>query len=297
MPAACVPQVLTHKTNPSEILLTGWRRTGPDSFTVTARWPRSHGFYVHRDGLLDPLLLSESIRQALPLLSHAAYDVPLDHHLLWQDFRWELDPAAARDEGHGADVELHVTATDVKYRRARAAAMVLHVRAWREGVPLAEARTHFTVQDRAVYRRLRGPYADLAHVAARALPAPPPASGPMAGGRRAEDVVLAHTEGEDRWQLRVDTSHPILFDHPVDHVPGMLLLEAARQAAQSASWLRTTAVLGMEAVFIRYAELDAPCWIDARPLPGAPAGRQRVLVTARQHDEEIFTDVVVLGEA
>ncbi|MBB4980986.1 ScbA/BarX family gamma-butyrolactone biosynthesis protein [Streptomyces nymphaeiformis] len=293
--AAHVPQVFTHKTNPSEVLLTGWCRTGPDAFAVTARWPRAHGFYVHRDGLLDPLLLSESIRQTLPLLSHAEYGVPLDHHLLWQDFRWELDPAAARDEGHGADVELRITATDVKYRGTRAAALVLHVEAWRQGARLAEARTHFTVQDPAVYRRLRGRYADLVLANARALPAPPPAPAPVRGGRHDEDVVLARADGEGRWQLRVDTSHPILFDHPVDHAPGMLLLEAARQAAQASS-PRPTAVVGMEAVFTRYAELDAPCWIDARPLPGAPTGRQRILVTARQHDEEIFTDVVTLGE-
>ena len=296
LPAAPVPQVYIHKVNPAEVLLTGWRRTGPDAFTVTARWPHAHEFYAARHGLLDPLLLSESVRQTLPLLSHAAYDVPLGHQLLWQDFHWELDPAALRDEGRGADVELRITATDVRYRRGRAADLVLQVQAWRDGARLADARTHFTVQDRPVYDRIRGPYADVALANARALPAPPPAPASVLGRSRDEDVVLSCVDGEDHWRLRVDTSHPILFDHPVDHVPGMLLLEAARQAAQFTSRPRPAVVVGMETRFIRYAELDAPCRIDARPLPDAPAGRQRVLVTARQGDEEIFTDVVTLGE-
>lgn len=30
-------------------------------------------------------------------------------------------------------------------------------------------------------------------------------------------------------QIHVDREHPFFFDHPVDHVPGMLLIEAARQ--------------------------------------------------------------------
>ncbi|WP_260845011.1 AfsA-related hotdog domain-containing protein [Streptomyces sp. SLBN-31] len=45
------------------------------------------------------------------------------------------------------------------------------------------------------------------------------------------DVVLSPLGQPHRWQLRVDTRHPVLFDHIVDHVPGMLLIEAARQAA------------------------------------------------------------------
>jgi hypothetical protein len=292
---APVPRAFTHKRNPSEVLLTSWRRTGRDTFSVEARWPRDHAFYTHRNGLLDPLLLSESVRQTLPLLSHAAYDVPLGHHLLWQHLRWELDPAAARDEGQHTDIELRITATDVKYRGSRAAAMDLHVQVWRQGARLAEVRTCFTIQDRRVYERLRGRYADVGLANARALPVPPPVSVFGTDARRDADAVLARADGENRWRLRMDTSHPILFDHPVDHAPGMLLLEAARQAAH-ASRPRATAVVGMEAAFLRYAELDAPCWIEAQQLPDAPAGRQRVLVTARQHDEEIFTDVVTLGE-
>ncbi|MFF8732844.1 AfsA-related hotdog domain-containing protein [Streptomyces sp. NPDC015171] len=43
--------------------------------------------------------------------------------------------------------------------------------------------------------------------------------------------MLAATERAGRWQLRIEQDHPVLFGHPVDHAPGMLLLEALRQAA------------------------------------------------------------------
>ncbi|WP_225824271.1 ScbA/BarX family gamma-butyrolactone biosynthesis protein [Streptomyces naphthomycinicus] len=297
MPCTPVPQAHTHKANPAEVLLTSWCRTAPDTYTVNATWPATHDFYATRHGLHDPLLLSETVRQTLPLLSHAAYQVPFGHQLLWQSFRWDLEPGLLRAEGRPAAVELRIVCSDVRYRKERAAAMVLSAQAWREGCRLAEVRTYFTVQDRAIYTRLRGAYADIQLANARALPVPPPVPAHLVGKDRGEDVVLAAAEGDNRWQLRVDTSHPILFDHPVDHAPGMLLLEAARQAAQATAHPRATVVTGMDTTFIRYAELDAPCWIDARPLPGSVAGPRRVLVTARQHGEEIFTDVVTLSEA
>ncbi len=296
VPCTPVPQAYTHKANPAEVLLTGWCRTAPDTFTVRARWPRSHDFYAIRHGLHDPLLLSETVRQTLPLLSHAAYQVPLGHQLLWERFQWDLEPGALRSEGRPAEVELRITCTDVRYRRQSAAAVVLTAEAWREGCRLGGARTHFTIQNRAVYARLRGAYADIGLANARALPVPSPAPASVVARERAEDVVLSPAGGDNRWQLRADTSHPILFDHPVDHVPGMLLLEAARQAAHATAASRPTVVTGMETTFIRYAELDAPCWIDARPLSGGAAGPRRVLVTARQNDEEIFTCVVTLSD-
>ncbi|WP_260326976.1 AfsA-related hotdog domain-containing protein [Streptomyces sp. TLI_185] len=39
------------------------------------------------------------------------------------------------------------------------------------------------------------------------------------------DVVPAPTDLPGRWQLQVDTGHPVFFDHPLDHVSGMLLLK------------------------------------------------------------------------
>ncbi|MFG2022839.1 ScbA/BarX family gamma-butyrolactone biosynthesis protein [Streptomyces sp. NPDC048825] len=291
-----MPQAYTHKANPAEVLLTDWCRPAPGAFTVRAHWPRTHEFYQVRHGLHDPLLLSETVRQTLPLLSHAAYNVPFGHQLLWHSFHWDLDPGALRSEGRAVDVELRITCTDVRYRKERAAAVALSAQAWREGSQLGSARTNFTVQDRATYARLRGAYADIGIANARAIPAPPPAPAHVVGRERVEDVVISPADGDNRWRLRADTSHPILFDHLVDHAPGMLLLEAARQAAQATSYPRATVVTGMETEFMRYAELDAPCWIDTRPLDGDAAGRRRVLVTARQHDGEIFTCVVTLGE-
>ncbi|MGW3647934.1 AfsA-related hotdog domain-containing protein [Streptomyces sp. NPDC000878] len=105
----------------------------------------------------------------------------------------------------------------------------------------------------------------------------------------------------NRWELRVDTGHPILFDHLVDHVPGMLLIEAARQAARAATGRPDALLLGLDGSFARYAELDAPCWIEARVArpdsfgPG-PVQDLRVHVHATQQGRRVFAADLVLRD-
>ncbi|AXE28002.1 hypothetical protein C0216_31320 (plasmid) [Streptomyces globosus] len=289
-----VAQRHTHKTNPDEVLLTEWQRTDEHSFVVRATWPRTHDFYTTRHGLHDPLLLSETVRQALPLLSHVAYETPMGHQLLWHDLRWVLDPAALMAAEQETELELHITCSEVKYRRGRAVSMLLTALVYRAGRPLARARTRFAIQDRAIYERLRAQYADIDLANARALPPAPPVPASTVGRTRAADVVLSPAGRPHQWLLRVDTTHPILFDHRVDHVPGMLLLEAGRQAAQAVASPQPSVVVGMDTAFMRYAELDAPCRIHAHRHTADEAGRRRVLVTAHQHDVEIFASIVTL---
>ncbi|MFD4012856.1 ScbA/BarX family gamma-butyrolactone biosynthesis protein [Streptomyces albidoflavus] len=285
-----VPRSYTHKRVASEVLLGNWRRTGPDSYAVEAGWPGQHAFYETRLGVHDPMLLCETVRQTLPLLSHGAYEVPLGHHLLWRDFAWEVDAEALRSDGGAAGLDLRITCTDVKRRRARASALALHFEVVRGSTVLAVARTRFTIQDRNVYERLRGRYADMPGL--RVVPLPSPASPERVGRSNFEDVVLSPTDSSTRWQLRVDRAHPVLFDHPVDHAPGMLLLEAARQAAQATAHPDASVVVGMSVVFARYAEFDTACWIESESLPDDLNGNRRVLVTGRQQDSDVFCAVV-----
>ncbi|WP_442819295.1 AfsA-related hotdog domain-containing protein [Streptomyces sp. NBC_01236] len=110
-------------------------------------------------------------------------------------------------------------------------------------------------------------YADPTADTARAVPLPPPAGLTPFGRDRFEDAVLAATDRPDRWQLRVDTTHPALFDHLVDHAPGILLLEAARQAARAHGTPR-------------HDDAQSPAWTPTSSatehLPSAPPFRVEV---------------------
>ncbi|MER8236967.1 ScbA/BarX family gamma-butyrolactone biosynthesis protein [Streptomyces sp. NPDC094049] len=263
--AGKVPRELVHKRASTEVLLTGWATHGGDRHTVHARWPRCHTFYRPRNQRFDPLLFVETVRQTFPLLSHAAYGVPFGSHLVWDDFRFEVEPGAMLLSQAQADVVLDITCDDVRLRRGCLVSMTMHADVRLNGRRVGSASTRFTNHSPAVYRRLRGEH-DLAEVRRRALSPLPPLPPASVGHWRSENVVLAGTGRADRWQLRVDLDHTVLFDHPVDHAPGMLLLEALRQAAQVASPASNTMVTGMSVSFEGWVELDTPAWVSVTPL-------------------------------
>ncbi|MEU6669338.1 ScbA/BarX family gamma-butyrolactone biosynthesis protein [Streptomyces sp. NPDC046727] len=287
-----------HKADASEVLLTEWRETAPDTYRVMANWPKGHRFYGSRHGLHDPLLFAETVRQTVPLLSHAAYGVPFGHRQSWSSLSYSLTPealAVGEDEGE-TTVDLTIACQDVVRRAGRLASASMRVDIVRDGVPVGTAQTQFANHAPALYERVRGPYADIAWSTGRAVPASPPMAHLRVGRDRPDDVVLSATDVPGRSRLRVDLRHPVLFDHPVDHVPGMLLLEAARQAAQAVAYPQPVTAIGMDAVFARYCEFDAPCWVHASLLD--PPGRKttRAIVSLVQNDLCLFSGVITLLE-
>ncbi|MFF8769750.1 AfsA-related hotdog domain-containing protein [Kitasatospora sp. NPDC015120] len=317
-----VPKEYVHKRAAEEVLLTGWEQRAEDSYRITARWPRDHRAYGVRDGHHDPMLLVETIRQTFPLLSHVAFDVPIGHQLIWDHFGYALipdglradagdpdsqqsgtvppqrvagDPAArARQAGEGHDeVQVDAVCQDVVRRGNRVAALTLAYVVSRDGVPIATAQSRFTVQTPAVYRRLRADKGDAAEMMARAVPLPAPIQAARAGRALPHEVALSAGDRARRWQLRVDTRHPVHFDHPVDHVPGSLLLDAARQAAQALHHRTPVMAVAMECDFGRYVELDESCLVEVTPLPRDPARRDRVGVILQQGAGDPSCSIIV----
>ncbi|MDX3379937.1 ScbA/BarX family gamma-butyrolactone biosynthesis protein [Streptomyces niveiscabiei] len=263
---ATVPRQFVHRAALAETFLTGWRRTGTDRFTVYAQWPRAHGLHVSPDWCsYDPLLVVETVRQAGTLIMHTEYGVPLDRQFVLNAFEVTTDPHRLEVGPVPAEPTVELAFTDVRYRGSQPAACRYSARVLCRGERAATADVSFTCVGEAVYRRLRG---GRTPGAVTAVPLPPGLPPQVVDRALPADVVLA-LPGLDprapggRWQLRVNTAHPVFFDHPLDHVPGMLLLEAARQAARFAL-PGTYAPSAYRAVFRRYAELDEPVWIEAR---------------------------------
>ncbi|WP_079188777.1 ScbA/BarX family gamma-butyrolactone biosynthesis protein [Streptomyces sp. CB02009] len=281
-----VAREYVHRAALSEVFLTGWNKEGHDRFRVTAQWPRSHSFYVPEHGLHDPLLLCETIRQTSTLLAHVGYHVPFGHSLSWSRLQFAVNPQALRVEDTPADIELHVTCSDIRYNRTVPVTMSMHMEAVRRGSLLAMASVRFGSHSPAVYQRLRTGRGEAGEIFARAPQPPEPVSRAAVGRLRKQDIVLAPTSDRLRWQLRVDTSHPVLFDHALDHVPGMLLLESVRQAGHAMQPSKTGAVLptSMDVSFHRYVEFDEPCWIEAESAgtDSSNSSRQTIRVNALQ---------------
>ncbi|MDT0615362.1 ScbA/BarX family gamma-butyrolactone biosynthesis protein [Streptomyces lancefieldiae] len=285
-----VPPHYVHKRNISEVFLTSWDNYRPDSFVVSARWPSRHRFYLSQNGLHDPLLFVESVRQCFPLLSHAGYDLPFGHHLIWQYLSYEVTPSAMRIGTGPTDLDLHITCSGIRRRHnGELAAVTLHVTALRDGKHLGRAQARFSCHAPSVYRRLRGRYAGVTGAPGTL---PPAEAAHLVARDRDDDVVLSPTGHRRTWLLRNNTSHPVLFDHPVDHSPGMLFLEASRQAAHAYAHAEHAYPVKVESTFFQFNEFDAPCRISVEEFPTIGGTGQCTQVLATQNGEVTFSSVV-----
>ncbi|BBX10146.1 AfsA-related hotdog domain-containing protein [Mycolicibacterium aichiense] len=225
---------LVHKRAVSEVLVTamGGRR---DTWTAHAQLPRLHSF--HSDGLgrqrsyYDPLLVLEAFRQACIAGSHLFYEAPPDaRHTV------RLYELAVVDFDHLAcgaemlDLELNMAVQKEFRRDGHEAVHGLEVRAVvaHEGTKTMELSAAFNWMPVEKWDRMR------AGASWDPGPQPVPADPRSVGRTRIENVVIGapvHVaeSGAASAPLVVDISHATLFDHPLDHLPGGLIIEAARQ--------------------------------------------------------------------
>ncbi|MDX6353779.1 MAG: 2-oxo-3-(phosphooxy)propyl 3-oxoalkanoate synthase [Streptomyces sp.] len=281
-----------HRTTPSEVIPTGWRRLSDQRFLVSGSW--NHPYYTPAHGFrFDPLLIVESMRQSTILISHEAYGVPNDHRFILQSLSFSTQDGRPNPEfgipeaPESSEVDLEVAFFDLKERGGVLASMRSEVIARRDGVQVAAGGGLICISSPRLYRRLRG---DRVHVTAGM-----PASGAGAAlpvRTRADDVVVVPAAEPGVWKLLVDTTHPTFFQRPNDHVPGMLLLEAARQLSRVVSAPGPFVPRAGSIVFGRYAELSSPVWLRARMLPERPGGGHPVAVTGEQDGNVVFEAVL-----
>lgn len=270
-----VPRTFVHRSAVSEVLLTGIQETGEDQFRIGAQWPRSHSYYGPvRRRWHDPVLLAETIRQIVLLIAHDAFELPLGYHFLSHSTSYDLDVDGAVLTDRPADVLLDVQCHGIKRRGKLVSAFSVEAQCIRDGRVVGSTRMALSCVSDATYRRLRGDKSDA--VPLRVLPEP---VVPEIVGRRWEhDVVLGDTGVDRVWTLRADPDHPVLFDHPVDHVPGMAVMEAARQAALATLQRPGGLALACDATFTHYVEFDSACLVTATVEPTGQLGSDKVSV-------------------
>lgn len=263
-----VPPRLVHRTHSSDVFVTQLTRIDENVFEVGVRWPGFHSFYTPAtSGLHDPLLFLESVREAGLLIAHIGYEIPMEFKILTRDkwFRIEnLD--GLRTNGLGAvDVTLVITAKKIQRRATGYNGMTFEVECFREGVRIGTAAYRWSCVSPAGYARLRGRYRD---AVPETLAGCSPVNHELVGRGTDIDVMLADADDENTWLLHTNPEHRVVYDHPMDHVPGNAIIEAGRQAALLASGQPDGIPTGGELDFRRYIEFDQPCTVTAEPIPG-----------------------------
>ncbi|HEX9316613.1 MAG TPA: ScbA/BarX family gamma-butyrolactone biosynthesis protein [Actinomycetota bacterium] len=266
-----LPEELVHRSAKSEVFITSVSREGDDAFLLAARWPRDHTFY-HPDEAdrHDPMLIAETMRQAGILVAHAGYDVPFGTQFIMADISFYLiNPAALIVEKDHPGLVVSLSCSEVIRRGGMLRRARFHVGLLRDGARFAYGSGLLVCIPAGAYEKLR----------ARRVLSPPsprpalPRLNPAVVGRRWEgDVLLCDGPGWRRgsssasWRVQVDPDHPAFFDHPLDHLPGMVQLETFRQAALAlttpAGGANRHRFLGCDVRFIRmvHAHASVRCW-------------------------------------
>lgn len=287
-----VPKEYVHRAAVAEVLLTGWQRLDDSRFVASAQWPRAHSYFTSSCGEhYDPTLVAETVRQVGTLLSHAEFGVPLDSHFILNGLEYTCDPGQLQIFGTPAELSLSIITQNVRRRGGQLAGVDFHVEIMRDGRPVGSGVAKASMLRPQVYRRIRGER--LTQGAQAQAPLAEPVAPALVDRRYAPDVVLSPGDAAGRWLLRADQRHPILFEHPNDHIPGMVLLEAARQVTRVLAPGST--VISTENGFERYVEFDAPCLIEAEECESADPAVRVISVRAEQDGRTAFTSTIVLA--
>ena len=284
LPWEPVAQGLVHKTAAAEVLVTGLAPVAPQLVAVAARWPAPHRLYDRRAGTVGHLLLVvETIRQAGLCLAHRHVGVPLGEQFIFHRIATRLAAPVEDLEVVTPASTVTLVRPTVRLRAARPAGARLAIEMWHGTTLWATADADFSWAPRPVYERLRAAARDRARAEVARLVPTPRVAGPAERGG----------DGAERSRVVVDLGDPTYFDHAVDHLPGMLLVDAAVRAAAARAGApgATARPTGVELTFDRFAELDRPTW--ARTEPGAGGVEPSVAVTLGQGDAVVARGRVV----
>lgn len=275
---ATVDRRWVHRASVAEVFLTDVRPSGAGTFTAHCQLPRRHAYHSdHAPGRIDPMLLLESCRQAETCGAHTCLGLPLDTKFVLN--RWSLDCFPhSYDDRTPLTLRIDVRA-DVRHRgigRSTECGYVMDLTA--DGDPMGRAEMTVTYLEPARYSALRtmrrsGPPPMSTELAApgprvRALP-----GGITFGRRDPRNVVIddvVRDGGTATATLVPPVDHASLFDHPLDHVPGAAVTEAAAQLAAAVTGGEVT---GFSGEFRRFVELDAITTLATEPAtPGGEVG-------------------------
>lgn len=229
-----VPDHATHKVSPAERLLPSFRRYG-ERVVFDARVPRDHPYYSEA-GFGSALLQAELLRQSTIAFTHLVHSVPEGWAFVMRRMRLER-------YRHLEDAELavSVTATAVDARPRHIRALSSEVLFEQNGRLVGRGWGELRVTNPGVYARLRGN---------AALPSPA-----LRHAAHAKGISLSHVQGgSNEWRLEYDVSNDFYFDHPMDHVPGMLLFSAACMAAASRGGGEVAAFDGRFSRYVEFTE-------------------------------------------
>lgn len=267
-----IPREYVHRAAICEVFLTDLEPQGHQDFRLGVQLPRGHSYYCDHDtapALHDPLLLLECFRQASMALAHKYFDAPLDRKFVFNSGDLRIVCFDALRVGAApANAVLDARIAGKKMRDGQVTGLTASMTIVVDGTPAAHMDMTIQWMPTDAWDRLRAKSrAELDVSACRAHSLSDRVAAYTVGRRSADNVLVCgydtHGSGLTA-RIVVDQRHPGLFDHPLDHLPGALIVEAVRQSATVAAHElfglspRRMTVAACSITFVRFGELELP---------------------------------------
>ncbi len=259
-----VDNVLVHKHSTKQVLLLAAETCTDGSMklqvALSAEHPSARNLPSH-----STLLGVELMRQCAIAFAHLSGDVPRGWAFLMNKitFTWHDGNVPTTPEQFAGQANVHLQA--VRMRKGRVSELQLEVTYVCRGVTLGRGSGDFSVLPPRAYHAIRR----------NAPPIPEGNTGPLG-------TVLAIVK-QDMGVLEAllvwNRQDPFIFDHPSDHVPGMLLTSAV---LQSHLLLTGSQPLGLSLSCENFAEYDAPIRVSS-----SLTGPSQTLTTITQSGRDI----------
>ncbi|MEU2834129.1 ScbA/BarX family gamma-butyrolactone biosynthesis protein [Streptomyces lavendulae] len=271
--ARTVDRLLVHRDALGEVFLTDLQPLGDTRYAAAAQLPRSHAYYgdhLLRPGHHDPLLILEACRQATLAGAHRFFGVPADNKFILTHLGLRIERPELVFVGTSPfRLALHVRIGKRMEREGRVTGLDYEITLSGGGAVFGTASVGLRFKDPNGYLTLRLNNRDgMALPSSASYPAVTPGA-PMAphlvGRANPDNVVLLDgvVVGESAQALlRIPAKHASLFDHPQDHLPGMVIAEGARQLALFAALevrglsASKTLLTALDVRFTRFGELE-----------------------------------------
>ncbi|MEV0778246.1 ScbA/BarX family gamma-butyrolactone biosynthesis protein [Streptomyces sp. NPDC050433] len=233
---ATVPRALVHRASIAEVFVTDSTETGEDTFVVAAQLPRAH-MIGESFPLYDFSLMIEVVRQAGVLIAHRHLEVQLGSAFIFRNLTLRTTAfESLRIGSRPANARIKVSVRTRRNRAGRLQGFTFIGEIEVDGRPAMRGEGGLLILSKAAYQAMRSRRQSPDHPGFL-LPRFTAAEPSHVGRRDSRNVFVTEPvadAGRFGCQLVVDTSHPHVFDHPLDHVPGHLQMEAARQLAVAA---------------------------------------------------------------
>lgn len=277
-----VAPALVHKQVQCEVLLSGYDivdRVG----TLHARWDRRDEFYRQAEGEYFSIGMAlEMFRQSAVFMAHRMCGVELGSRFVMRRLTAYVDVDFLRVRQQAPEPTINIRPLfDAEARSGRRIDWEMTL--WNGTEQVGTSIGELSVLHEDVYQSLRSTATD-------ASAFPPAVALPAADlGRLAQrDIVVSGRGQPNNHVLLAPREHSTYFDHPLDHLPGMLLIEGACQASVHVAGQPRSIVTGVDARFFRFAEFAPSCELETRPA-GSAGTQADYAVTIRQSDLECAT--------